>query len=137
VIIDRMTGATLPPVKAIVEPERILKAREFVRKIYIDEKIKEYILDLIFVTRNPGSNGLGDLQPLIAFGASPRASIYMVVAARAHAFLQGRGYVTPEDVKQVAPDVLRHRIIVSYEAEAEDISSADIVQRILDHVEVP
>jgi MoxR-like ATPase len=136
-IIDRMTGATLPPVNPVVDPDRILRAREFVRKIYIDEKIKEYILDLVFVTRNPGDNGLKELRPLISFGASPRASIYLVVAARAHAFLKGRGYVTPEDVKQVAPDVLRHRIIVSYEAEAEDISSADIVQRILDHVEVP
>jgi MoxR-like ATPase len=136
-IIDRMTGLALPPVKPVIEPERILKAREFVRKIYIDEKIKEYILDLVFVTRRPNENGLGELRPLIAFGASPRASIYLVVAARAHAFLKGRGYVTPEDVKQIAPDVLRHRIIPTYEAEAEEISTGAIVRRILDQIEVP
>jgi len=136
-IVDRMTGAPLPLVKPVIDPSRILEAREVVRQIYIDEKIKEYILDLVFATRNPIDSNLPDLPPLISFGASPRASIYLVVAARAHAFLKGRGYVTPEDVKQVAPDVLRHRIIVSYEAEAEDITSADIVQRILDHIEVP
>jgi MoxR-like ATPase len=132
-----MTGVPLPPINPVIDPARILHAREVVRQIYVDEKIKAYILDLVFATRDPGNNGLGDLQPLISFGASPRASIYMVVAARAHAFLKGRGYVTPEDVKQVAPDVLRHRIIVSYEAEAEDVTSADIVQRILDQIEVP
>lgn len=136
-IVDRMTGVPLPPIKPVIDPARILHAREVVRQIYVDEKIKSYILDLVFATRDPSNNGLADLQPLISFGASPRASIYMVVAARAHAFLKERGYVTPEDVKQVAPDVLRHRIIVSYEAEAEDVTSADIVQRILDQIEVP
>lgn len=136
-IIDRMTGVPLPPISPVIDPARILHAREVVRQIYVDEKIKAYILDLVFATRDPSNNGLADLHPLISFGASPRASIYMVVAARAHAFLKGRGYVTPEDVKQVAPDVLRHRIIVSYEAEAEDVTSADIVQRILDQIEVP
>jgi MoxR-like ATPase len=108
-----------------------------VNQVYVDEKIKEYVLDLIFATRQPGENGLGNLRPLIAFGASPRATIYMIMAARAHAFLNGRGFVTPEDIKQIAPDVLRHRLVVSYEAEAEEISSADIVQSILDHIEVP
>lgn len=136
-IVDRMTGVPLPPINPVIDPARILHAREVVRQIYVDEKIKSYILDLVFATRDPSNNGLADLQPLISFGASPRASIYMVVAARAHAFLKGRGYATPEDVKQVAPDVLRHRIIVSYEAEAEDVTSADIVQRILDQIEVP
>ncbi len=137
IIVDRMTGVPLPPVRSVIEPGRILQARKRVRQIYVDDKLKEYILDLVFTTRQPEENGLSDLKQLIAYGASPRASIYLVTAARAHAFLKGRGFVTPEDVKQIAPDVLRHRIITSYEAEAEEITSGDIVQRILDHVEVP
>ena len=108
-----------------------------VRQIYVDEKIKDYVLDLIFATRDPAASGLTELDPLIEFGASPRASIFLIMAGRAHAFLQGRGFVTPEDIKQIAPDVLRHRIVVSYEAEAEEINSAAIVQRILDQIEVP
>lgn len=136
-IIDRMTGATLPAIHPIVAPADILRARESVRQIYVDDKIKEYVLDLVLATRYPGKNGLADLRPLIAFGASPRAGIYMILAARAHAFLQSRGFVTPEDIKQVAPDILRHRIITTYEAEAEEITTAVIVQRILDHIEVP
>jgi MoxR-like ATPase len=136
-IMDRMTGTQLPEVDPVIEPSDLLYARQVVNQIYVDEKIKEYILDLVFATRQPGRNGLADLQPLIDFGASPRATIYMVVAARAHAFLKGRGFVTPEDIKQVAPDILRHRIVVSYEAEAEEVTSADIVQRILDQIEVP
>jgi len=137
IIIERMTGGPLPAVRPVIDPHRILQARKSVRQIYVDNKLKEYILDLIFATRHPDQNGLGDLRSLIAFGASPRASIYMVMAARAHAFLRGRGFVTPEDIKQVAPDILRHRIITTYEAEAEDITTDDIVQRILEHVEVP
>lgn len=137
VIMDRFTGEPLPPVRPIISPERILQARESVRKIYVDDKLKEYILDLIFATRRPADCGLAELKPLIAFGASPRASLYLIMTARAHAFIKGRGFVTPEDIKQVAPDVLRHRIITTYEAEAEEITSADMVQRILDHVEVP
>ena len=136
-IMDRMTGLALPEVAPVISPEDILYARQVVSQIYVDEKIKEYILDLIFATRQPGQNGLADLQSLIEFGASPRATIYMVMAARAHAFLKGRGFVTPEDIKQIAPDILRHRVIISYEAEAEEITSTDIVQRILDHIEVP
>ncbi|MFQ5578043.1 MAG: AAA family ATPase, partial [Anaerolineae bacterium] len=137
IIIDRMTGPLLSPVRPVIDPAHILRARHSVRQIYIDDKLKEYILDLIFATRRPDQNGLGNLRHLIAFGASPRASIYMVMAARAHAFIRGRGFVTPEDIKQVAPDVLRHRLITTYEAEAENITAADIVQRILDHVDVP
>ncbi|MGW8318093.1 MAG: AAA family ATPase [Candidatus Promineifilaceae bacterium] len=136
-IIDRMTGAPLPAVYAVVSPEDILQIRQLVRQIYVDEKIKEYVLDLVLTTRQPGQNGLRDLNTLIAFGASPRASINLIHAARAHAFLKGRGFVTPEDVKQIAPEVLRHRIITSYEAEAENITSDHIVQRILDHTDVP
>ncbi len=136
-IIDRMTGAELPEIMPVVSPEDILRARATVRSVYVDDKIKEYILDLVMATRRPGENGLSALSAMIAYGASPRASIYLVSAARARAFLQGRGYVSPEDIKHIAPDVLRHRIIPTYEAEAESVSSTDIVQDILDHVEVP
>ena len=137
VIIDRMTGVSLPTVNPVVTTDEILNAREIVRHIYVDEKIKDYVLDLVFTTRQPGTNGLSDLSTLINYGASPRASIYMIDAARAHAFLKGRGFVTPEDIKQIAPDVLRHRIIVTYEAEAENITTDHLVQRILDHTDVP
>jgi MoxR-like ATPase len=135
-IIDRMTGMTLPEVRPVIAPSHLLPAREAVRAIYVDEKIKEYVLDLIGATRQPVGE-LKDLRPLIAFGASPRASIFMIMAARAHAFIQGRGFVTPEDIKQIAPDVLRHRVIPTYEAEAEEITTGEIVQRILDQIEVP
>ena len=135
-IVDRMTGFDLPEIKPVVTQEDILRARDVVRSIYVDDKVKEYVLDLVQATRSP-ENGLDDLKPLIAYGASPRASIYLITAARAHAFLRGRGYVAPEDVKQLAGDVLRHRVITTYEAEAESITSTDLVQRILDNVEVP
>jgi MoxR-like ATPase len=137
IIIDRMTAATLPTVNAVVTPDDILRARGLVREIYVDDKIKEYVLDLVFTTRNPGTNGLSDLRHLIDFGASPRAGISLISAARAYAFLKGRGFVTPDDIKQLAPDVLRHRIITTYEAEAENITSDHIIQRILDHTDVP
>ena len=136
-IIDRMTGAPLTTVNPVITPEDILHARQVVRQIYVDDKIKEYVLDLVLATREPGNNGLSDLNTLINFGASPRASIYLIDAAKAHAFLKGRGFVTPEDIKQIAPDVLRHRVIVTYEAEAENISTDHIVRRILDHTDVP
>ena len=136
-IIDRMTGAEPPQVEPVIEPRDILNARKTVRSIYVDDKLKEYILDLIMATRFPDRNGLAQLRPLIAYGASPRAGIYMVMAARANAFIQGRGYVAPEDVKKIAAEVLQHRVIPTYEAEAESISSSDIVQDILNHVEVP
>ena len=134
---DRMTGTEVPPVSPVVTPEDILRARGVVQSVYVDDKVKEYVLDLVMATRNPGQNGLASLGPLIAYGASPRASIYMVTAARARAFLQGRGYVSPEDIKHIAADILRHRIIPTYEAEADEISSSDIVDEILDHVAVP
>jgi MoxR-like ATPase len=136
-IVDRMTGTSLPTVSPVVSPQDILRARHMVRQIYVDARVKDYVLDLVLATRQPGSNGLSDLNSLIDFGASPRASINLVHAARAHAFLKGRGFVTPEDIKQIAPDILRHRIITTYEAEAEGITSDHIVRRILDHTEVP
>jgi MoxR-like ATPase len=137
IIMDRMTGAALPTVTPVVRPADILHAREIVKQVYVDDKIKNYVLDLVIRTRQPGNNGLADLNTLIQFGASPRASINLILAARAHAFLQGRGFVTPEDIKQIAPDVLRHRIITTYEAEAENITSDHIVRRILDYTPVP
>ena len=136
-MLDRMTGVTLPTVNPIINSEQILRAREMVKQVYVDDKIKNYVLNLVLTTRNPGNNGLGDLRPFIAFGASPRAGINLILSARAHAFIKGRGFVTPEDIKQVAPDVLRHRVITTYEAEAENVASADIVQRILDYTDVP
>ncbi len=136
-IIDRMTGDDLPKINPVVSPADILQARKTVREIYVDDQVKDYILDLVMATRYPQDNGLASLRSLISYGASPRASIYMVTAARANAFIQGRGYVSPEDVKAVAQDVLRHRVIPTYEAEAEAVSSSQIVSTILDHVEVP
>ena len=136
-IVDRVTGAEWDDVHAVITPEQIVGSREMVRRIYVDDKIKEYVLDIVAATRRPTGEALEDLPQLIAYGASPRASIFMIEAARAHAFVKGRGYVTPEDIKQLAPDVLRHRVITTYEAEAEEVTSDDIVRRILDHVEVP
>ena len=136
-IVDMVTGEEWPDLNAVISPEQIVQARQMVRRIYVDDKITEYVLDIVAATRHPSGEALEDLPQLIAYGASPRASIFMIEAARAHAFVKGRGYVTPEDIKQLAPDVLRHRVITTYEAEAEEVTSDDIVRRILDHVEVP
>ncbi|HMQ46665.1 MAG TPA: MoxR family ATPase [Saprospiraceae bacterium] len=124
-------------VKTVVGPGDILKARQSVRKIYMDEKIERYILDIVFATRTPGQYGLRNLEPLINYGGSPRASINLALAAKAHAFLKRRGYVIPEDVRSICHDVMRHRIGITYEAEAENISQEDIINKILDRVEVP
>ena len=134
---DRMTGGPTETITPVLDPESIQRLRETVRSIYVDDKVKEYVLDLVIATRHPEEKGIEGLQQLISYGASPRASIYLINAARAHAYLSGRTYVTPEDVKQLAPDVLRHRIITTYEAEAEEVTTDDIVQRILNHVDVP
>ena len=136
-IIDRMTGGPTAEVCPVIEPQYILDAREVVRQVYVDDKIKDYVLSLVVATRDPREAGLDDLRTLISYGASPRAGIFLITAARAHAFLKGRGYVTPEDVKQLAPDILRHRVITTFEAEAQEVTSTQIVQRILDNVEVP
>jgi MoxR-like ATPase len=136
-IMQRMTTGQNIEVKAVVSPNDILKAREVVHEVYMDEKIDRYIIDIVFATRNADEYGLKDVSPLIAFGASPRASINLKLAAKAHAFLRRRGYVTPEDVKAIGLDVLRHRIIVTYEAEAENVNAEDIVRRVLNHIEVP
>ncbi|MDD3089248.1 MAG: MoxR family ATPase [Candidatus Omnitrophica bacterium] len=124
-------------VSPVVNPEKIISARNVVNEIYIDEKIEKYIVDIVFATRDPKSYGINDLDGLIEYGASPRASINLTLAAKAYAFVKRRGYVTPQDVKSIGPDVLRHRVIPSYEAEAEDKTSEDIVKRIFDEVEVP
>ncbi len=133
---ERMTVKDIPTVTPVITPEEILKAREAVYKIYIDEKVKNYIVDIVMASREPDKYNL-DIKDLIAYGASPRATIYLNMAGRAHAFLQGRAFVTPDDIKSIGPDVLRHRVILSYEAEAEELTSEDIVQKIFDGVEVP
>jgi MoxR-like ATPase len=124
-------------VSPIVDPDDIVKARKVVDEIYIDERIEKYIIDIVFATRDPNAYKLKDLTGLIQYGASPRASIYLSVASKAYAFLQGRGYVVPQDVKTIGMDILRHRIIASYEAEAEDKTSEDMIKRIFEEVRVP
>ena len=136
-IMERMSGEKIPKADAVITPEAIVSARDAVRQIYVDPKIKDYIVDIIFATREPASYGMKDLASLISFGASPRATIFLNLAAKAHAFLRHRGYVTPEDIKAIGPDVLRHRVIVTYEAEAEEITSEQIIRQIFDHVEIP
>ena len=124
-------------VNAVVKPEDIIRARNVVDEIYLDEKLEQYILDIVFATREPKKYKLDELSSLIQYGASPRATIYLTVAAKAYAFTQGRGYVSPQDIKSIAPDILRHRVIVSYEAEAEEKTSEDIIKKILSEIEVP
>jgi len=136
-IMRRNTRGALPEIQAVVKPDAIKRARSVVKDIYIDEKIERYIVDIVFATRNPEEYGLSDLKPLIAYGGSPRASIYLAMASKAHAFLRHRGYVTPEDVRAIGMDVLRHRVIVTYEAEAEEISTEDVVRKVLNNIEVP
>jgi MoxR-like ATPase len=137
VIMDRMTVGEEIKIDKVITPQDILNARKVVTDIYIDDKVKEYILNLVFATREPEKFGLENIKDMIAYGASPRATIYLNLAAKAHAFLHGRGYITPEDIKAIGPDVLRHRIIVTYEAEAEEKTSDDIVATIFDTIEVP
>ena len=136
-ILDRMAGTNKNfDIDPVVSPEEILEVRGVVDEIYIDEKIKDYIVDVVCATREPEKYGL-DISQFINYGASPRATIFLAVAAKANAFIQGRGYVTPQDVKTIGMDVLRHRVIVSYEAEAEEKSSEDIIKEIFDNIEVP
>lgn len=136
-IVNRMSGAKVPTAKKVVTPKVIRELKDVVNSIYVDEKIKNYVLDIVFATREPAKFKLPDLKDLILYGASPRASIYLLKAARAHAFLRGRGYVVPEDIKMIGMDVLRHRVIPTYEAEAENIKSTDIIKKVFDQVEVP
>jgi MoxR-like ATPase len=136
-ILDRMAGGPVPRAKPVIDLQQLARARDVVQSLYVDDKIKEYVLNLVFATREPARHGLKDLEPHIEYGASPRATLALLQAARAHAFLRHRGYVTPEDVKAVGLDVLRHRVTLSYEAEAEELTPEKIVQRVFDRVEVP
>lgn len=136
-ILSRMGTGVVPEVSAVASVEQILEARELINKIYMDKKVEEYIINLVFASRNPEEAGITDLAGLIEYGASPRATLALVKCARAHAFLNGRGFVTPEDIKSIGFDVLRHRVAPTYEAEAENITHEDLVRKIFDSVEVP
>ena len=136
-ILQRMSGGETIPVAAVLEPAVVLELRRSTLATHLDPRLADYIVDLVRATRDPASVGLGSLAPLIAFGASPRASIALAQASRAHAVLQGRGYVTPHDIQALAPDVMRHRIVLSFEAEAEDVTSDSIVEQVLSKVKVP
>lgn len=136
-IIERMAVGKEPKADPAVNPESIIRARELCNQIYVDPKIKDYILNIVFATRTPEEHGLKDLKGLIRYGASPRASINLTTTARAMAFLKRRGFVIPEDIKELAPDVLRHRIILTYEAEAEEITTDEIIKKILEGIELP
>jgi len=136
-IIRRQTKKVPDTVNSVIEPQEIIKARNVVKDVYVDEKIEKYVIDIVFATREPGTYGLNELKDLITFGASPRASIFLTLASKAHAFIRGRGYVTPEDVRAIGMDVMRHRVILSYEAEAEDMSTEDVIRKVLNRVEVP
>ena len=137
VIMDRMSGGKPPSVQKVIALEQLVNARALVQQIYMDEKVKDYILNVVFATREPARYGLKDQADYIQFGASPRATIALSQAARAHAFLRHRGFVTPEDVKAIAFDVLRHRVALTYEAEAEELTTEKLIQRVFDRVEVP
>lgn len=136
-VMERMTAPQKTAAQTVIQPEQLLLAKKVIRDIYVDDRVKNYIVDVVLSTRNPEEQGMRDLGPLIEYGASPRASIALNLASRAHAFLRRRGYVTPEDVKAVGPDVLRHRMVLSYEAEAEEVTAEDVVKRVFEVVEVP
>ncbi|HTK47205.1 MAG TPA: AAA family ATPase [Gemmatimonadaceae bacterium] len=136
-IMRRMAGGHAIDVRHVATPEAILEARGRIADLYMDDRIVDYIVDIVHATREPAAAGLKDLVPLIEFGASPRATIALAQASRAHAFLRGRAFVTPDDIKAIAPDVLRHRVLTTYEAEAEEVSSDEIVRRVLATVESP
>jgi MoxR-like ATPase len=136
-IMRRMAGRSLTPLQQVATVEQILAVREEVNGVYMDEKLEDYIVSIVHATREPADYGIGSIAPLLQFGASPRASIYLALASKAWAFLQGRGYVLPDDVKAIGGDVLRHRIITSFEAEAEEVTSDDLVARVFAAVDVP
>jgi MoxR-like ATPase len=136
-ILDRAIVGEQAEVRRIVAPEAVLTARRTIREVYIDDRLKDYIIQVVSATRSPRAFRMEELAPLIAFGASPRATIFLAQAAQAHAFIDGRGYVTPDDIKAIAPDVLRHRVVLTYEAAAEEIAADEIVRRVLQCVEVP
>lgn len=137
IIIRQNMNGYRPPISSVVTPQEVKEAQDIVEKIYIDEKIENYIVDIVFASREPQKYGLGDLNDIIAYGASPRASISLAKASKAYAFLKGRGYVIPEDVRAVCHDVMRHRIGLTYEAEANNIGADEVITNILDKVQVP
>jgi MoxR-like ATPase len=136
-ILNAVSGSGFSAVQNVVSPQQVLSARDTVKAIYIDERIKDYIVSIVLATRNPQQAGIPELAQLIEVGASPRASINLAIAAKAHAFVQGRAFVIPEDIKAIGMDVLRHRVLMSYEAEAEDITAENVIQKVFDTVEVP
>ena len=136
-VLDRMTAGPEPSARQVLDPERVIGARRLVEEVYVDGRIKEYVLDLVQATRQPGAAGLSDLTPLIEYGASPRASIYLIRAAKAHAFLQGRAYVMPDDIKALGLDLLRHRLLLTYRADAEGVGADALLARIFETVPVP
>jgi len=136
-IMRRMAGGQAIPITPVATPAAILEARQRITELYLDDRVVDYIVDIVHATRSPKEAGIKELEPLIEYGASPRATIYLAQAGRAHAFLRGRSFVTPDDVKAIAPDVLRHRVLITYEAEAEDVTSDEIVRRVLAAVESP
>jgi len=136
-ILWRMSSGRPIDLQVVAEPSEIMNMRSAIAELYMDQKLVDYVVNVVRTTREPQSVGLHEVRPLIAYGASPRATIYLAQAARAHAFLQGRAYVVPEDVKAIAPDVLRHRVLLTFEAEAEDVSSDDVIAKILEAVDIP
>jgi MoxR-like ATPase len=136
-IIRQNVAASFPEVKPVTRPEDIIRARDIVKQVYMDEKIERYIIDIVFATRTPGDYKLNKLKQLISYGGSPRASISLAMASKAYAFIRRRGYVIPEDVRAVCHDILRHRIGLTYEAEAENVTTEEIISEILNAVEIP
>ncbi len=136
-IMQRMSGSSISKVNPILTVAKIKELRGLIEQIFMDDKLYDYIANIVFATRNPANFGLKDMAQFIEYGASPRASINLVRAAKSYAFLQGRGYVTPQDIKNIAPEILRHRLIISYEAEAQDLTSDDLLIRVLDKIDVP
>ncbi len=136
-VLDRMTAGPAPSARQILDPERVVGARRLVEQVYVDGRIKDYVLDVIQATRRPAEAGLKELTPLIEYGASPRAAIYLIRAAKAHAFLQGRAYVMPEDIKALGIDLLRHRLLLTYRADAEGVGTDALLARIFETVPVP
>jgi len=136
-VLSRLSGDEPIPVESALTPEVVMQARSDIAALYLDQKLADYIVDLVRATRAPDEVGLKDLKPLVAFGASPRATLALARAARAHAYIRGRNYVIPEDIRALAPDVLRHRLVLTFEAEAEDMDSDDVISQVLDSVEVP
>jgi MoxR-like ATPase len=136
-ILERVALEGLPEIEKVVGPEEIKSAQEIVKSVYVDERIKDYVVNIVMATRDPEGAGINDMKRLIEYGASPRATIYMIEAARALAFVNGRGFVIPEDIKEIGADILRHRIILSYEAEAEELTSEALIEQIFSQIEVP